>query len=95
LFSQDERRYCELQARPEEHYAARFAAKEAFLKALGRGVFGGIPLREIEVRRAARGKPFLRLGSNAKRALRESGAASALLSLTHDGPVAVAFVVLR
>lgn len=94
VFSDEERRYCAAQARPSQHFAARFAAKEAFLKALGAGVFGGVPLPEIEVVHGAGGVPCLRLGPAAERALRRLGASRSLVSLSHDGPVAVAFVVL-
>jgi len=43
VFGPDERRFCDSQRRPELHYAARFAAKEAFLKALGLGILGHVP----------------------------------------------------
>ncbi len=94
VFSEDERRYCEAQARPSQHYAARFAAKEAFLKALGLGVLTGVELRDIEVVRDADGRPGLQLGPSAMSALRRAGGGHPLLSLSHDGPCALAFVVV-
>lgn len=94
VFSADERRYCDGQARPEQHYAARFAAKEAFLKAVRRGVLDGIALREIEVVREADGAPAFRLGPAASAALAAAGGTEALVSLSHDGGMALAFVMV-
>ncbi len=94
VFSAEERRYCDAQARPDQHYAARFAAKEAFLKAVGRGVLDGVALDEIEVTRAPDAPPALRLGPSAAAALAAAGGREALVSLSHDGGVALAFVVV-
>ncbi|HET9598483.1 MAG TPA: holo-ACP synthase [Anaeromyxobacteraceae bacterium] len=94
VFTGEERRFCEAQPHPERHYAARFAAKEAFLKALGLGVFSGVALHEIEVVREASGRPRLRLGPSAAAALRAVGGDDALVSLSHDGDMALAFVVV-
>jgi len=95
VFSAEERRYCEAQARPARHYAARFAAKEAFLKAVGRGIFDGIPLPEIEVVGGPGGQPLLRLGPAAAAALGDAGGLHALVSLSHEGGLALAFVVVQ
>jgi holo-[acyl-carrier protein] synthase len=95
VFSEAERAYCSGCASPEEHFAARFAAKEAFLKAVGHGILQGIPLREIEVIREGEGPPRLKLGPAAARALRESGARDALVTLSHAGGCAVAFVLVQ
>lgn len=95
VFTEDERRFCEAQPRPAQHFAARFAAKEAFLKAVGRGIFQGVTLRDIEVVRGPEGRPSLRLGPSAATALAEAGGRDALVSLSHDGDVALAFVVVR
>lgn len=95
VFSEGERRYCDAQARPEQHYAARFAAKEAFLKAVGRGVLDGVALADIEVVRDPDRAPAFRLGPSAAAALAEAGGRDALVSLSHDGGMALAFVVVR
>jgi holo-[acyl-carrier protein] synthase len=95
VFSREERSYCDAQARPDQHYAARFAAKEAFLKAVGRGVLDGVVLREVEVVRDADGGPSFRLGPTAAAALADAGGRDALVSLSHDGGMALAFVVVR
>ena len=94
VFSEHERRCCDAHPRPDRHYAARFAAKEAFLKALGMGVFGGVALREIEVVREPGGASLLRLGPTAAAALRQAGGDHPLLSLSHQREMALAFVVV-
>ena len=96
VFGPRERAYCEGTARPAEHFAARFAAKEAFLKALGRGVFSGVALAEIEVvNDRASGQPRLELGPTARQALAAAGAAEAFVTLSHVKPIACATVVVR
>ena len=95
VFTAGERATCEGRAHPGEAYAARFAAKEAFLKAVGRGILDGIPLQQIEVVNEATGEPRLVLGPAAQRAMEERGGTSALLSLSHAGGNAVAFVVVQ
>lgn len=94
VFSDEERRFCDAQRRPAQHYAARFAAKEAFLKALGVGIFTGVALRDIEVQRDGDGAPRLRLGPTAAAALERAGGAAPLLSLSHENDLAIAFVVI-
>ena len=94
VFTSEERRYCELRHRPAQHFAARFAAKEAFLKAVGVGVFSGISLQDIEVVKDEVGPPRLRLGPSAARALERVGARRSHLSLSHERDYAIAFVVL-
>lgn len=94
VFSGEEQRFCDAQARPDQHYAARFAAKEAFLKAVRRGVLDGVALDEIEVTRAPDAAPAFRLGPSAAAALAAAGGREAILSLSHDGGMALAFVVV-
>lgn len=84
--------YCEQQANKYESYAARFAAKEAFLKALGTGWAGsGMQFNEIEVRNNAAGKPELFLIGNAAPLMEGK---QVLLSLSHVKTVAMATVVI-
>ena len=94
VFAPDERRFCDSQRRPECHYAARFAAKEAFLKALGLGILSGVALREIEVVRDLDAAPRLRLGPTASAALARSGGEATVLSFSHGHRVAMALVVV-
>jgi holo-[acyl-carrier protein] synthase len=95
VFTEGERAYCRKMADPWPHFAARFAAKEATLKALRRGLFEGgadRALREIEVVREE-GAPRLVLHGTIAKAAERAGFASATLSLTHDGGIAMASVV--
>ncbi len=79
--------------RLDEHLAARFAAKEAVLKALGTGLTGGIAWTDIEVTRDAAGRPGLALRGEAARHAARLSVASWILSLSHTGEMAVASVI--
>lgn len=94
-FSERERAYCDRKKRGRaECYAARWAAKEATFKALGGGP-GTKRWRDYEVSRDAAGRPSIVLSGAAKQAAEDLGVQTFHLSLTHDGGVAVAFVVLE
>ena len=93
LFSAGERTECERRGEPAQHYAARFAAKEAALKALG--VPAGLKWTEIEVRTAEGGRPVLLLSGAAASAAARQGVVIKHLSLTHAGGMAAAVVVLE
>jgi holo-[acyl-carrier protein] synthase len=94
VFGSDERRFCDSQRRPELHYAALFAAKEAFLKALGLGVFSGVALTDIEVVRDRGSAPRLRLGPTAAAALVRAGGGPPILSMSQHRQLALAMVVV-
>ena len=74
--------------------ASHFAAKEAFGKALGTG-FAGIALRDIMVLNRKDEKPVLHVEGSALEAMKKAGAGKVHISLTHDGDMALAFVVLE
>ncbi len=74
--------------------ATRFAAKEAFAKALGVGL-RGFELREVEVRNDSLGKPEILLHGKAAKALEKSGGSRVFVSLTHEEDYAVAMVVIE
>jgi holo-[acyl-carrier protein] synthase len=95
LFSEEERAACRGRPHPEECFAARFAAKEAFLKALGTGWSRGIGWHEVEVSAGAGSRPYLRLSGTAAERLREAGGRSVHLSFTHEGGLAAAVVVIE
>ena len=78
-----------------EHYAARFAAKEAMLKALGTGWRGGIGWQDVEVAARDSGAPYLVLHGAVKDLFDSSGATSAHLSLSHTSEHAIAQVILE
>ena len=90
VFSEEERAYCEVRAVPAAHFAARFAAKEAVLKALGTGFSQGIGPRDVEVRRNAAGRPYVVLAGRAKEVALEQGITDLPLSLSHTRTEAVA-----
>lgn len=91
LFTAEERRYCETYTRPAQHYAARFAAKEAILKALG--VPRGLRWHELEVVSSPSREPNVRLSGSAARVAQERGISRLMLSLTHEKDLAAAMVV--
>jgi holo-[acyl-carrier protein] synthase len=95
VFTDAEVEYCEARASRFASYAARFAAKEAAMKALGTGWADGIAWREIEVVRDERGTPSLELRGRALARLAEVGASKAHLSLTHSNDLAMAQVILE
>jgi holo-[acyl-carrier protein] synthase len=92
LFSADERAYCDKRNRPEIHYALRFAAKEAVLKALGTG-FAGMKFSDVEVVRDAGGRPSPRLSGRAKEVADALGVVELHLSLSYTHTTAVASAV--
>ena len=94
VFTDEEREYCERTHRPAEHYAARFAAREAVLKALGVG-FNGIGPRDVWVSRSETGAPVVHLEGRAAEVAAEQGVLEIALSLstTHDLAIANAVAV--
>lgn len=95
LFTQQERERCSARKDAASCYAARFAAKEAFMKALGTGLRDGITWHDMEVVNDPLGKPDLHLGGRAAEIFMEKGLKPVHLSLSHDGGNAVAMVVLE
>jgi holo-[acyl-carrier protein] synthase len=95
LFLPGEVAYVSTQARPWQHYAARFAAKEACMKALGHGLEDGLRFRDIEIVRAPNGAVDLRLSGRAREVAQERRVARAHVSLTHTADSAAATVVLE
>ena len=92
LFTSGERAYCDERRDPVERYAARFAAKEAVLKAMGLGV-GACKWVEIEVVRHDSGAPSLRLHGGAMALAEERGISRWLLTMSHTSHVAEAIAV--
>lgn len=92
VFTDAERTYCERRRDPTERYAARFAAKEAVMKALGVGL-GGFGFHDVEVVKARSGEPSLRLGGKAAALASERGVVEWRLTLTHTASLAEAIAV--
>jgi len=95
VFTEGEISYCELRASKLASYAARFAAKEAVMKALGTGWSEGIGWKDIEVVSSPTGAPTIQLHRNALERMREIGATKVLVSLTHTGELAIAQILLE
>ncbi|MGC2332145.1 MAG: holo-ACP synthase [Candidatus Acidiferrales bacterium] len=95
LFTPSEVAYCEKHKGRYERYAARFAAKEAAMKALGTGWGQGVRWRDIEVAREPSGKPTLRLEGVAAQIAERMGVKNISLSITHSGNLALAEVIFE
>ena len=92
VFTEDEQAYCRERRDPVERFAARFAAKEAVLKAMGVGL-GACAFREIEVVRAESGAPSLALHGTAAELAAARGIGQWHMSLSHTSAVAEALVI--
>lgn len=90
VFTEEEQAYCEKSARPAVHYAARFAAREAVLKALGTGFSEGIGVRDVSVSRDSKGRPVAVLAGRAAEVAKVLGVVEVALSLSHTSELAVA-----
>ena len=95
VFSRSEIVYCERAADSAQHYAARFAAKEAFLKASGDGLMLGYELNEIEIQQNDQGKPEFLLTGNFKVLAIERGWNRIHVSLSHVQAMACAIVIIE
>jgi holo-[acyl-carrier protein] synthase len=95
VFSKGEIAYCDLGADAAQHYAARFAAKEAFLKAAGGGLSLGYDLTEVEIRHDELGKPELFLTGNFKVMAEKHGWNKIHVSLSHVQAMACAVVIIE
>lgn len=95
VFTAGEKAYALTKREPAPHLAARFAAKEAFLKALGLGLRQGISWQDMEVERDDNGRPSLCLRGKAAAIGAERGLCAIHLSFSHDGDYAVATVILE
>ncbi|MBQ6075401.1 MAG: holo-ACP synthase [Lachnospiraceae bacterium] len=93
FFSDEERAYLERKgAGLAQSMAGMYAAKEAFAKAVGTGV-RGFSLREVEVLHRPDGRPFYRISGEALKIMNSGGMDEMLLSISHDGSLAIAFAV--
>lgn len=96
VFTETEAAYCEKRNKAKyESYAARFAAKEAVMKALGTGMADGVGWKHIEVVNDEKGKPHAVLTSKAKEIYDVMGARSMDISVSHCGEYAIAYAVIE
>src|SRR5207302_8462996 len=95
VFTEDERAYCESKRNRIERYAARFAAKEAAMKAIGTGLRRGVSWQDFEVSREPGGRPTLIISGKAADFATKLGMKRAALSITHTKEQAMAQVILE
>lgn len=95
VFTPEEVAYCDGKARPAIHFAARFAAKEALMKAIGTGWAKGVGFGDIRVVNDPDGKPGLQTHGETKRILDGFGPSFLWLSLSHTKEYAMAVVVIE
>jgi holo-[acyl-carrier protein] synthase len=95
IFTPGEIAYCETKKHKFENYAARFSAKEAFLKAIGTGWRFGIRFADIDVFHDDLGKPFIRVTGKAKELITDLSISKIHVSLSHLKEMATAIVILE
>jgi holo-[acyl-carrier protein] synthase len=95
VFSANEIIYCEARTFKYIHYAARFAAKEAFLKALGTGWRSGTAFNEIEIYNAEEGKPEIRFYGITAKTVADLKLGNIFVSLSHLKTMATAMVIIE
>jgi holo-[acyl-carrier protein] synthase len=95
IFTAAEIRYCQTKANKIERFAARFAAKEAAMKAIGTGMRGGVRWRDFEVGREPGGRPTMHFHGKAAQYASALGMRRAHLSVSHTEEHAVAYVILE
>jgi len=94
VFTLAEQTTCLSRGDPDASFAARWAAKEAVSKALGTGIGAELGLTSVEVTEDALGAPGIRLDARGETLLRTRGGSRVLLSLSHDGGLALAYAVV-
>jgi holo-[acyl-carrier protein] synthase len=95
IFTEEEIAYCSDKARKYEHFAARYAAKEAALKALGAGIDRESALRSVGVSHAEDGRPLLRFSGAVQQTAGRLNVTKVHVSISHSDDYAVAQVVLE
>ena len=95
IFSSNEIAYCESTSEKEQHYAVRFAAKEAFLKAIGKGMSMSFELKDIEIIKNESEQPLIILHGNFEKLKKKEGWQSIHVLLSHEGDNATAIVIIE
>jgi holo-[acyl-carrier protein] synthase len=93
IFTQKEIDYCDSQAEPAKHFAARFSVKEAVLKCFGTGMSGGILWKDIEVDKLESGQPILNPYGKGEKIFDQLNLKHIHISITHDKSYAVAHAI--
>ena len=95
VFTENEIAYCDSMKKPAMHYAARWAVKEAFLKAYGVKFIGNQKLPEIETVKDEHGNPDIKLSGETLAGFKEKGFAFAHVSISHTDSHAMAYVIIE
>jgi holo-[acyl-carrier protein] synthase len=95
IYTEKERAYALSKANAAERFAARFAAKEAAMKAIGTGWRRGVTWKDFEVLNEHSGRPVLRLTGGAREIADGMGVKRVSISLTHTAEIALAVVILE
>lgn len=95
VFTEQEVAYCEAKRNKYQHYAARFAAKESIMKAVGRGWLQGLEWKDIEVFTLPSGEPGIKAHGTLRKVMEEKGIRSFAASLSHCREYAIAMVIAR
>ena len=95
VFTDNEIKYCENKKNSSQCFAVRFAAKEAFVKALGTGFTKGIHYKEIEIMHNDLRKPFFKIIGETNETLKKMNGGKVHLSMSHEKTDAIAFVVIE
>lgn len=93
VYTPFEIRYCQSRRQATQHFAGRWAAKEAVLKALGTGWRRGISWRDVEVRNDSAGRPIVALGGGAREIVEQQRIAQVLVSISHCRSHATAYAL--
>jgi len=95
VFTEAEIAACTSSLNSAERFAGRFAAKEAFMKAIGNGIHQGVWFTQIEVLNHENGQPYIQVSGEARMRLNELGATNIHVSITHTKSTAGAVIVLE
>jgi len=95
VYTEEEIRFCKSRPRPVNAFALRFAAKEAFSKAIGLGMKRGVRWKDIEVFHHPTGRPDLRLYGRCREICEENKIKNIQISLSDEGEYGIAFVILE
>jgi len=94
IYTENEIEYCSNMANKFQHFAGRFASKEAFLKAIGVGLFRGYQLKDIEIRNEKSGKPYIVLNDKIKKVLKKLNATNIYVSISHIKELSISVVII-
>jgi holo-[acyl-carrier protein] synthase len=95
VFTDTEIEICLASRRPDQMFAARFAAKEATMKALGAGLFSGVRFKDIEIEGGSMAKPTVRVHDRAAQAADLPGPPKVFISITHEKDYAAAVAIIE